>query len=53
MKRWYDLRRAHAMGVVDLYTYLLNLVGKTTPLYWHIHANVLAKNNLLVQTPGY
>jgi len=53
MKRWYDLRRAHAMGVVDLYTYLPNLVGKTTPLYWPVHANVLVKDNLLEQTPGY
>jgi len=53
LKRWYDLRRAHAVGVIDLYKYVPNLVGKTTPLYWAVHTNVMSKDSLLVQTPGY
>ncbi len=53
IKRWYDLRRAHAMGVIDVYDYIPNLQGKTTPLYWPVHVNMLARNEKLVQTPGY
>jgi len=52
-KRWYDLMRANAMGVIDVKTFIPNYIGKTTPLYWAVHTNVLAKNNLLVQTTGY
>ena len=53
IKRWYDLRRAHAMGVINVYDYIPNLQGKTTPLYWAVHVNMLARNEKLVQTPGY
>src|SRR5690606_35853382 len=53
IKRWYDLRRAHALGVVDLYEYLPNLRGKTTPLYWAVNVNMMARNEKLVQTEGY
>lgn len=53
MKRWADLVRAHKSGVVDIYQYIPNLRGKTTPIYWAVHTNVLAKNSQLVQTTGY
>jgi starch-binding outer membrane protein, SusD/RagB family len=53
IKRWYDLRRAHAMGIIDVYNYVPNLKGKTTPLYWAVHVNMLARNEKLVQTEGY
>lgn len=53
LKRWWDLVRAHKSGVVDIYQYIPNLKGKTTPIYWAIHTNVLAKNSKLVQTLGY
>lgn len=53
IKRWYDLRRAHAMGIIDLYNYVPNLIGKTTPLYWPVHANMMVRNEKLVQTQGY
>ena len=52
-KRWWDLVRAHKSGVVDIYQFIPNLKGKTTPIYWAIHTNVLAKNSKLVQTTGY
>ena len=53
LKRWWDLRRAHATGVIDIYTFIPNYAGKTTPLYWAVHTNVLRKNEKLVQNPGY
>jgi len=53
IKRWWDLVRAHKSGVVDIYQYIPNLKGKTTPIYWAVHTNVLAKNSELVQTEGY
>lgn len=53
IKRWYDLRRAHAMGVIDVYEYIPNLQGLTTPLYWPVHVNMMARNEKLVQTEGY
>lgn len=53
IKRWYDLRRAHALGTVDLYQYLPNLRGKNTPLYWAVNVNIMARNEKLVQTQGY
>lgn len=53
MKRWNDLVRAHKSGVVDIYQYIPNLKGKTTPIYWAVHVNVMAKNSTLVQTQGY
>jgi starch-binding outer membrane protein, SusD/RagB family len=53
MKRWWDLVRAHKSGVVDIYQYIPNLKGKTTPIFWAVHTNVMAKNSKLVQTQGY
>lgn len=53
IKRWYDLRRAHAMGVIDAYQFVPNLVGKSTPLYWPVHVNMIGRNSLLTQTNGY
>ena len=53
LKRWWDLRRAHATGVIDIYTFIPNYAGKTTPFYWAVHTNVMRKNELLVQTVGY
>jgi hypothetical protein len=53
MKRWWDLVRAHKSGVIDIYQFIPNLKGKTTPIHWAVHTNVLAKNSKLVQTQGY
>lgn len=52
-KRWFDLVRFHKGGTIDVYSYVPNLVGKTTPLYWPLAANVLANNGQLIQTDGY
>jgi len=52
-KRWYDLVRFHSTGTIDIYNYVPNLIGKTTPLYWPLAAKVLATNPLIVQTAGY
>lgn len=52
-KRWYDLVRFHKGGTIDVYTYVPNLVGKTTPLFWPLNTTVLANNNLITQTTGY
>lgn len=52
-KRWYDLVRFHKGGTINVYTYVPNLVGKTTPLFWPLATNVLANNNLVKQTDGY
>lgn len=52
-KRWYDLVRFHKGGTIDVYTYVPNLVGKTTPLFWPLNTTVLANNNKLTQTEGY
>jgi hypothetical protein len=52
-KRWFDLVRFHKGGTIDVYTYVPNLVGKTTPLFWPLAANVLANNGQLKQTDGY
>jgi len=53
IKRWWDLVRAHKSGVIDIYQFIPNLIGKTTPIYWAVHTNVMAKNNKIVQTVGY
>ena len=53
IKRWYDLRRAHAMGVIDVYEHVPNLRGQSTPLYWPVHTAMLSRNERLVQTAGY
>jgi starch-binding outer membrane protein, SusD/RagB family len=52
-KRWYDLVRFHKGSTIDVYTYVPNLVGKTTPLFWPLNSTVLANNSKLVQTEGY
>ncbi|WP_207510414.1 RagB/SusD family nutrient uptake outer membrane protein [Longitalea luteola] len=52
-KRWHDLVRFHKGGTIDVYTYVPNLVGKTTPLFWPLAANVMANNGELRQTDGY
>lgn len=52
-KRWYDLVRFHSAGTINVYEYVPNLVGKTTPLYWPLAAEVLANNPLIKQTDGY
>jgi hypothetical protein len=52
-KRWFDLVRFHKGGTIDVYSYVPNLVGKSTPLYWPLAANVLANNDQLTQTDGY
>ena len=51
-KRWLDLRRAHSTGLINIYEFVPNLIGETTPLYWPIHTNVLIKNDLLTD-PEY
>ena len=53
LKRWWDLRRFHAGGTIDVYTFVPNLVGKNTPLYWPVSQNVIALNPKVEQTPGY
>jgi starch-binding outer membrane protein, SusD/RagB family len=52
-KRWFDLVRFHKGGTINVYTYVPNLVGKTTPLFWPLNTTVLANNSKLVQTDGY
>lgn len=52
-KRWWDLRRFHADGTINVYTYIPNLIGKTTPLYWSVSPSVIALNPLIKQTDGY
>ena len=52
-KRWYDLVRFYKNGTLDIYNYIPNLIGKTTPLYWPLNSTVLGNNSMLVQTEGY
>jgi hypothetical protein len=52
-KRWFDLVRFHKGGTVNVYTYVPNLVGKTTPLFWPLSATVMANNPNIEQTEGY
>jgi hypothetical protein len=52
-KRWFDLVRFHSGGTINVYTFVPNLVGKTTPLFWPLNATVLANNTKLKQTTGY
>jgi hypothetical protein len=52
-KRWYDLVRFHTAGTINVYTYVPNLAGKTTPLFWPLNTTVLANNSKLTQTDGY
>lgn len=52
-KRWYDLVRFHKGGTINVYTYVPNLVGKTTPLFWPLNSTVLGSNSKIIQTEGY
>ncbi|MGX5820316.1 RagB/SusD family nutrient uptake outer membrane protein [Chitinophaga lutea] len=52
-KRWYDLVRFHKGGTLDIYNYIPNLRGKTTPLFWPINTTVMANNDKIKQTEGY
>jgi len=52
-KRWYDLVRFHYGGTINVYNYVPNLKGKTTPLFWPLTAKVIATNPNIVQTQGY
>ncbi|NEU07034.1 RagB/SusD family nutrient uptake outer membrane protein [Flavihumibacter sp. R14] len=52
-KRWYDLVRFHSAGTINVYNYVPNLKGKTTPLFWPVAAKVMATNPLIEQTKGY
>jgi hypothetical protein len=52
-KRWFDLVRFHKGGTIDVYSYVPNLKGKKTPLFWPLAENVLANNAELKQTDGY
>jgi hypothetical protein len=52
-KRWFDLVRFHKGGTIDVYTYVPNLVGKNTPLFWPLAENVMSNNGELKQTDGY
>jgi starch-binding outer membrane protein, SusD/RagB family len=52
-KRWFDLVRFHRGGTINVYNYVPNLSGKTTPLFWPISATVMANNPNIEQTEGY
>lgn len=52
-KRWFDLVRFHKGGTINVYTYVPNLIGKTTPLFWPLAENVMSNNDALQQTDGY
>jgi hypothetical protein len=52
-KRWFDLVRFHKGGTINVYQYVPNLIGKTTPLFWPLNNTVLGANNLITQTEGY
>lgn len=52
-KRWFDLVRFHSGGSINVYTFVPNLAGKTTPLFWPLNTTVLANNPQLKQTSGY
>ena len=53
LKRWPDLLRAHAAGTIDIYSYVPNLKGKSTPLYFPILRKMIDLNPNLEQTKGY
>ena len=52
-KRWFDLVRFHIAGIIDVYDYVPNLKGKTTPLFWPLNTTVFANNSNIIQTEGY
>lgn len=52
-KHWFDLVRFHSGGTINVYNYVPNLIGKTTPLFWPLSATVMANNPNIEQTEGY
>lgn len=52
-KRWWDLVRFHKGGTLNIYQYIPNLIGKTTPLFWPVNTTVMANNPKIDQTEGY
>ena len=50
---WPDLMRADHAGTIDIYSYIPNLVGKSTPLYFPILRKMIDLNPNLEQTEGY
>lgn len=53
LKRWPDLMRAHYAGTIDIYTYVPNLIGKSTPLFFPILRKMIDLNPNLEQTKDY
>ncbi len=53
LKRYWDLVRFNAESVINIYTEVPNLVGKTIPLLWPVNNNIIAENNLIEQTEGF
>ena len=53
LKRWPDLMRAHHAGTIDIYSYIPNLICKSTPLYFPILRKMIDLNPNLEQTDGY
>lgn len=55
LKRWPDIMRAHHAGVINVYSYVPNLMGlsKKTPLYLPIQQAMIDINTNLKQTDGY
>lgn len=55
LKRWPDIMRAHYAGIIDVYSYVPNLMGLTrrTPLYLPIQQAMIDLNTNLEQTSGY
>lgn len=52
-KRWPDLMRFHAEGVINIYDEVPNLEGKHIPLYFPIPLSLMDVNPNLKQTEGY
>jgi len=52
-KRWWDLRRFHADGSINIYDFVPNFQDQETPLYWSVSTSVMAQNPLIDQTEGY
>jgi hypothetical protein len=52
-KRWSDLMRFNAEGVINIYDEVPNLQGKHIPLYFPIPTSIMDVNPSLKQTEGY
>src|SRR5690606_33180029 len=46
-KRWWDLRRFHADGSINIYDFVPNFQDQETPLYWSVSTSVMAQNPLI------